>query len=159
MQPILFLTVGLPGAGKTTRAKEIEAEYEAIRLTKDEWVLKILGETASRTTADAISPRVEQALWQLALELLDYKNNVIIDFGLWAIEERKEFREVAERHGAKVYFVQCEASLEVLWERVRNREESKAGTLHIEYEEMKEWYERFEPLTDDEKRYVYELPS
>lgn len=84
---------------------------------------------------------------------------MIIDFGLWAIEERKEFREVAERHGAKVYFVQCEASLEVLWERVRNREESKAGTLHIEYEEMKEWYERFEPLTDDEKRYVYELPS
>lgn len=154
MQPILFLTVGLPGAGKTTRAKELETQYNAIRLTKDEWVLQVLGESASRTTADAISSRMEQVLWQLALELLDRKNNMIIDFGLWAIEERKAFREEAEQHGAKVYFVSCEAPLEVLWERVQNREESKAGTLHIEYKEMQLWSEKFEPLTEEEKTYV-----
>ena len=155
MQPLLFLTIGLPGAGKTTRAIELEAQYNALRLTKDEWVLHILGPDADRTRADAMSPLMEQELWRLALRALDLGNNVIIDFGLWAIEERKQFREEAESHGAKVYFVPCIAPLETLWERVRNREESIAGTLHITYEEMQQWAAKFEPLTDDEQAYVY----
>ncbi len=36
MPPTLFLTVGLPGTGKTTAARRIEAEHGALRLTKDE---------------------------------------------------------------------------------------------------------------------------
>jgi AAA domain len=36
--PTLFLTVGLPGTGKTTAARRIEAEHNAVRLTKDEWL-------------------------------------------------------------------------------------------------------------------------
>jgi hypothetical protein len=33
----LYLVVGLPGAGKTTRARELEATLPALRLTPDEW--------------------------------------------------------------------------------------------------------------------------
>jgi len=35
-QPTLFLTVGLPGTGKTTAARRTEIEAKALRLTKDE---------------------------------------------------------------------------------------------------------------------------
>jgi hypothetical protein len=35
----LFLMVGLPGAGKTTRASELAAAYRALRLTPDEWMI------------------------------------------------------------------------------------------------------------------------
>lgn len=35
-QATLFLMVGLPGSGKTTRAKELERETGAIRFTPDE---------------------------------------------------------------------------------------------------------------------------
>ena len=38
-QATLFLMVGLPGSGKTTRAKELERETGAIRFTPDEWHL------------------------------------------------------------------------------------------------------------------------
>ncbi|WP_433127136.1 AAA family ATPase [Micromonospora sp. CA-240977] len=34
----LFLTVGLPCTGKTTAARRIKVECNALRLTKDEWV-------------------------------------------------------------------------------------------------------------------------
>ncbi len=34
--PTLFLTVGLPGAGKTTRAMELASAHRILRLTPDE---------------------------------------------------------------------------------------------------------------------------
>ncbi|WP_255509896.1 AAA family ATPase [Micromonospora sp. AP08] len=42
-RPTLFLTVGLPGTGKTTEARRIEAEEKALRLTKDERVKALYG--------------------------------------------------------------------------------------------------------------------
>ncbi|MEU8242897.1 AAA family ATPase [Actinoplanes missouriensis] len=42
-RPTLFLTVGLPCTGKTTAARLIETEHEALRLTKDEWVKALYG--------------------------------------------------------------------------------------------------------------------
>ena len=43
-QATLFLMVGLPGSGKTTRAKELERETGAIRFTPDEWHLFLFGD-------------------------------------------------------------------------------------------------------------------
>ncbi len=34
----LILTCGLPGAGKTTLARQLAADRSALRLTKDEWM-------------------------------------------------------------------------------------------------------------------------
>ena len=39
----LFLMVGLPGAGKTTRAKELAAEHGALRLSPDAWMIPLFG--------------------------------------------------------------------------------------------------------------------
>ncbi|UIJ34054.1 AAA family ATPase [Allobranchiibius sp. GilTou73] len=46
--PTLFLTVGLPGTGKTTAARRIEVERGALRLTKDEWVKPSTARTIRR---------------------------------------------------------------------------------------------------------------
>ncbi len=42
-QLTIYLIVGLPGAGKTTRAKELEISESALRLTPDEWQIAIFG--------------------------------------------------------------------------------------------------------------------
>jgi predicted kinase len=41
---MLFLIAGLPGAGKTTLAKEQATEHRALRLTRDEWMIPLFGE-------------------------------------------------------------------------------------------------------------------
>jgi predicted kinase len=38
----LFLICGLPGASKTTLAKQLEASRSALRLCADEWIARIL---------------------------------------------------------------------------------------------------------------------
>jgi predicted kinase len=39
----LHLTVGLPGVGKTTLARELERASGALRLTPDEWMVPLFG--------------------------------------------------------------------------------------------------------------------
>jgi predicted kinase len=36
--------VGLPGAGKTTLAKQLEVEHKVLRLTPDEWIPILYGD-------------------------------------------------------------------------------------------------------------------
>ncbi len=38
-RPTLHLTVGLPGVGKTTLARKISHEDEAVRFSSDEWMI------------------------------------------------------------------------------------------------------------------------
>src|SRR3954452_17017893 len=40
-EPTLFLMVGLPGAGKTARARELAAEHRALLMTPDAWMLSL----------------------------------------------------------------------------------------------------------------------
>jgi predicted kinase len=95
-QPTLFLTVGLPCTGKTTAARRIEVEHEALRLTKDEWVKALYGYQNPPSAGDVIEGR----LIQIGLRALELGNNVVIDFGLWSRAERSALRQAAADLGA-----------------------------------------------------------
>ncbi|WP_245789844.1 AAA family ATPase [Streptosporangium canum] len=53
----LFLTVGLPGAGKTTRARQLAKEHKALRLTPDEWMIPLFGEPEADGKRDVLEGR------------------------------------------------------------------------------------------------------
>ena len=155
MKPILFLTVGLPGSGKTTKATELAEKYNAIRFTPDEWILDIYGQGLTIEQRDSLRTPVEDALWVLATSAIKIGRNVVVDYGLWAVEERTKFRESAESAGAKVSIVYCHEPFDVLWERVSSRPESQAGTLHISKELLQSGWDTFQPLTEEEKQYLH----
>jgi hypothetical protein len=67
-RPTLFLTVGLPGTGKTTVARRIEVEQKALRLTKDEWVKALYGLANPPAASDVIEGRLIE-IGMRALEL------------------------------------------------------------------------------------------
>lgn len=50
-QATQFLTVGLPGTGKTTQARRIRVEQHAFRPTKDEWMKASTGSTIRPPTS------------------------------------------------------------------------------------------------------------
>lgn len=96
--PTLFLTVGLPGTGKTTTARRIEQEQRALRLTKDEWVKALYGAENPPAAGDVIEGR----LVEVGLRGLELGINVVIDFGLWGRDERSALRQAAADRGAAV---------------------------------------------------------
>ena len=57
--PTLHLTVGLPGVGKTTLARRIAHEDNAVRFSPDEWMIPLFGTNAYPTpTASETSLKV-----------------------------------------------------------------------------------------------------
>jgi predicted kinase len=95
-RPVLHLTVGLPGVGKTTLARRIEAETGALRLTPDEWMQPLFGDSDANGKRDVLEGRF---IW-LARQCLRGGLSVILDFGCWSPDERYAIRDVAAGVGA-----------------------------------------------------------
>jgi hypothetical protein len=77
---VVYLIVGLPGAGKTTYAKELEINAPALRLTPDEWQIVLFGDQNPPDKRDL----VEGKLVQLGMRAAELGINVVFDFGFWA---------------------------------------------------------------------------
>jgi predicted kinase len=146
----LYMMVGLPGSGKTTRAKEIETEHVALRLTPDEWILALYGHDLDRPHRDAVRDRVEAIQWQVARRALALGCNVILDWGFWSQAERAEYGQRTEAVGARVRVVFLDATTDELWSRISQRDESTEGTLQITRSELERWSTKFEPPTEEE---------
>ncbi|WP_202970555.1 AAA family ATPase [Saccharothrix sp. ALI-22-I] len=52
--------VGLPATGKTSAARRMEIERNALRLTKDEWVKALYGHENPLAASDVIEGRLIQ---------------------------------------------------------------------------------------------------
>lgn len=113
----LILTCGLPGAGKTTLARRLAAERNAVRLTKDEWLWAIGSSPWDRPTGE----RLEHELWRLAQEILRFGLSVVLDYGLWARVERDAMRSVARDLGVGVELHFLDVPADELWRRVEAR--------------------------------------
>jgi ABC-type cobalamin/Fe3+-siderophores transport system ATPase subunit len=87
----LFVMVGLPASGKTTRAKEIEEEHRALRLTPDEWMIPLFNDNDANGKRNVLEGRF---IW-LALRALRNDIDVVLDFGVWAKVERTALRALA----------------------------------------------------------------
>jgi predicted kinase len=135
-RPTLFLTVGLPGTGKTTAARRIEVEQRALRLTKDEWVKALYGHQNPRSAQDVIEGR----LIGIGLRALELGTNVVIDYGLWSRDERSALRQAATDIGAMVEMRYFELTVAEQRERLAQRlVDEPHTTWHMSDEELREW--------------------
>lgn len=108
---------GLPGSGKTTRARRIEEERSALRLTPDEWMIPLFGEPEAGGKRDVLEGRL---IW-LALRALRGGVDVVLDFGVWGRDERSALRWLAERAGAAYELVYLPVGAAEQWARVSGR--------------------------------------
>lgn len=154
----LHLMVGLPCSGKTTVARQLETSYSALRLTTDEWHIRLFGRDywdnmtkSDEAIHDSRHSSVESIMWEVAARVLVLGVDVILDFGCWIRSQRDEYRAKAETLGAdfQIHFV--DVPDEVLFERVRARNAMQGkDTFFIPEAKVKEWLRIFEPPSPEE---------
>jgi predicted kinase len=135
-RPTLYLTVGLPGTGKTTETRRIEVKEKALRLTKDEWVKALYGLANPPSASDVIEGR----LIEIGLRALTLGINVVIDYGLWSRDERSALRQAAADLGAAVEMRYCQLAPAEQRRRLSRRQaEQPHTTWHMSDEELALW--------------------
>jgi predicted kinase len=146
-RPWLVLVCGLPGSGKTTTALRIAAELGGVRLCPDDW-LAHLGLDGHDTAA---REKVEGLQWELTQDLLRAGQNVVLEWGFWAMDERAGLRDRARELGARVELRYLDVGLAELWRRLAARNAAKpAGSVPVTREQLATYASCFQAPTVDE---------
>jgi predicted kinase len=144
--PTLILLCGLPGAGKTTRARQLAAERGAVRLCPDEWLASLGTDPRDEPVRD----RLERTLTDHALGLLALGLDVILEYGFWGRTERDLKREQARSVGARVELHALILPIEELWHRLEGRNADPPwGSVPISRAELEDWWQIFTPQVPD----------
>ena len=140
----LFLIVGLPAAGKTTRARELEKAHRALRFSPDEWMIPLFGESE----ADGKRDLLEGLLINAGLCALAVGTNVVLDFGFWGRDERSALRSLGASVGADVEVVYLRVEAVTQRRRVQERFGVRPGqTFPITDSDLAHWRAQFEEPT------------
>ncbi|MEP6696850.1 MAG: ATP-binding protein [Pseudonocardiales bacterium] len=148
-QVTIYLIVGLPSAGKTTRAQELETSESALRLTPDEWQIAIFDGENPPDKRDL----VEGKLVQLGMRAAQLGINVVFDFGFWGQDERSALRWIAGTLGVRSQVVYLPIDLEEQLRRVTNRfATTPHQTFHMSDVELEQWRMQFQAPDEEELR-------
>jgi len=143
----VYLIVGLPGAGKTTLAKELEISASALRLTPDEWQITLFGDQNPPEKRDL----VEGKLVQLGMRAAELGINVVFDFGFWGKDERSALRWIAGAVGARSQVVYLAIDDQEQRRRVTNRFSTMPHqTFHMSDVELQQWRAQFQAPDEEE---------
>jgi predicted kinase len=158
----LHLMVGLPCSGKTTLARQLETQYSALRLTTDEWHIKLFGHDygddmteSDEAKHDSRHELVESLMWDVAARVLVLGVDVILDFGCWVRSQRDDFHSRAKnlRVDFRIHFV--DVPEEILFERVEARNAMLTREdFFIPKAKLKEWQQIFEPPSLEELGFI-----
>lgn len=140
--PKMFVMVGLPAAGKTGRARSLASAWNALRLTPDEWMIPLFGQMQPIGKRNILEGRL---IW-LALSALRLGVNVVLDFGVWAKDERSALRALAVSVGATSELIYLDVDEEEQWRRAQARPLTEAATtFEMTKADLARWRQQFQP--------------
>ncbi len=153
-----YLIYGPVASGKSTYARKLSAEKNAIRFAIDEWMHALFGEDKPEKMdmawAMARVARCEARIWSTCTQILGSGTDVVLELGSMREKDRDRVQSLVEAAGHKISFCFVDADREVRRQRVLQRNTEKGDTYSFEVTpamfNAMEMY--FEPPTEKELR-------
>ena len=120
-QATVYLICGFIGAGKTTFAKKLEERTGAVRITKDEWSIRLIGNDPTFDGYAEWDAKIIGLSRDFALYLAEKGIDVIMDEGFWGKEEREDLKRRISATGAEAVVYYVDTPIEKIRERVIKR--------------------------------------
>jgi len=157
--PLLVITSGLSGSGKTFLGKQLVAALPAIQVRSDIERKRLQG-LASTTSASAApgeglySPQSSDATYRRLATIADAALsggiNLIVDAAFLERARRDLFRGIAARHGGRFLILRCDAAVETLRQRVRERAAERRDASDATLAVLEHQFRTEEPIAQDE---------
>jgi aminoglycoside phosphotransferase family enzyme/predicted kinase len=162
-KPLLVITHGLSGSGKTTVTNELVGLLPAIRARSDLERKRLHGLAATARSgsdlgsglyAAAASRRTYAALAEIADRLLRNGQNALVDATFLRRAERLDFRQVAAVNGARFAILDCTAPPDELRRRIQARARKGRDASEADLAVLESQLVTAEPLDPAERRHV-----
>ncbi|KAJ8114432.1 hypothetical protein OPT61_g3687 [Boeremia exigua] len=160
-RPIVLMTCGLAGAGKTTLVKSVLKYYpQFTRISIDDIIFRAHGiygidYPASASAYEQYNEEADAIYLETFRKLLAERKDIAFERSCYAREDREEWRKIAEDGGARVVLVFLRAKdKNALWQRICERskaEKTADNALDISRDTFETYWEGFEdPVGEDE---------
>ncbi len=141
-------------SGKSYYAKQIKAKYNAVILSTDEATYDLI-KNEQGEFYDIFADRVNKYLRKKAAEIVSAGCNVILDWGFWTREERKETTDYFNIYGIDVewHYINIEKNRweKLIEERNKRIEEGNGSSdFYLDDGLMKKLLSKFEEPTREE---------
>jgi aminoglycoside phosphotransferase family enzyme/gluconate kinase len=160
-RPLLLITHGLSGSGKTFVTDELVSRLPALRVRSDLERKRLHGlEAAARTGsglgaglyAGAATRNTYDALARVADRLLRNGQNAIVDATFLRRSERLDFRQIAAANAARFAILDCTASETELRRRVASRARAGRDASEADRDVLEYQLRTQDPLERAERR-------
>jgi uncharacterized protein len=161
--PLLVITHGLSGSGKTTVTDELVSRLPAIRARSDLERKRLHGLPATARSgsglglgiyAAAASESTYAALAEIADRLLRNGQNALVDATFLRRAERLDFSQVAAVNGARFAILDCTAPPDELRRRIKARARKGRDASEADLDVLERQLVTAEPLDRAERRHV-----
>lgn len=149
----IYLICGFIGAGKTTFAKKLEEKTGAVRITKDEWSIRLIGNDPTIEGYAQWDSKIIGLSRDFAFYLAEKGIDIILDEGFWERETRDVMRKRADAIGASVVMYYLDTPIETIRKRVLERNSNLTKESFEISNEMLEGYLKYweAPSEEDEE--------
>ena len=161
-RPVLFITHGLSGSGKTTAAGAVALCWPALRVRSDVERKRLAGLAAHASSGSGpgtglyrpeMTRRTYARLWRAAATALAAGFSIVADASFLAAGWRRRFQRLARRRGAAFLILDCQAPLEELAARIHRRRQHGRDASEATLEVLHRQRRTADPLTRSERRY------
>lgn len=159
-RPLLIITHGLSGSGKTTVTQALLERYPAIRIRSDVERKRLHGLTASERTrsdvdrglyAPQATARTYKRLAELARPIVKAGYTVIVDAAFLKQEQRMMFQALSQSLRVPFVILDCWAPADILRARIQSREHKAHDASEATLAVLEHQLAGREPLTESEK--------
>lgn len=167
-RPLLILTCGISGSGKTWLARQLAARLHAVHVRSDIERKRMGGRAGRRSSPAALgrglysgqaSREVYDRLGVCAAAVLAGGYPVVVDATFHRREDRARLHALGAQHGAAVRVIFCHAPRDVLQRRISARRQSGVDASEADLPVL-EWQEkRFEPICPEENLAVIDADT
>jgi predicted kinase len=130
---LIHLICGSTGAGKTTYARELNAQIQGVHFSIDDWMATLFWmDNAAPSDPTWAIERVERCMtqiWATAEQVATRGVPCILDFGFGKQDLRARFSSLAQAAGVSATLHFLDVPADERWRRVQQRNKDQSGQL------------------------------